>query len=474
MDKEENTDRIEGVWWLPEEPKERITGSLITDRNGAKLELTFEGASKSRFSNPHEKKYGVIHGISTDRKEFTLLECYVVEHLNFFSRSALQSQSQSILVNFILEGSLVPLDRIGEAFSALSLTWPSLTRWFLKSGVVITTDPGDPRNFTITNSQLDPISFSYSDEINIRFDFGVDKLPMGGPLSKSIDFREIVWVTLETDKPQGILYFLARLEELVHFFSICLSNYVYPERFTLSEATNISDDDTKPINIKLTLFSTLRAEPERFPSPGDAFVRFESIEDRFSEVLRKWAKVSKKIRPVRILYFSSSYGRNHQYLEAAFLSLAQAAEVFHRRIHGGNYLDREQYEDVILPALQDAIERSVPNEIKAIYNNRLAYFNEYSLSKRLKSMGEKYEELLKKFVPNWKKRIREVVEKRNYFTHFSDENVDTESHISNLTPCCNFLSLILELEFLAACDLDRKEISNWASECQPLLWKFMT
>lgn len=463
---------LEGFWWVPNDPEQQLAGRITSDNDAAKLILTIDSPNPSGgiFSNRDHRDYEVLHGRTTDGKLVTLLKCFDLNS----SWSSSGIEKRIILANYVLIGGLVPEEILDQAFSALSLKWPALQRWFFRSGVEVEHDKQTFRSFNITYKPQEEIRFPYSEDSEINFAFGTDKVPMGGPLAEGINFKEVVWVELQKNEPAGLNYYLERLNELVHFFSICVLEYNHPEKVALIGAFSIEKlDDGKEIPPLLDVYfsSVQEAESDRLPHPIEVLLPYGSIKEHFAGLLGNWAKVAESLSPARSLYFSSLYGQT-RYIESTFLSLAQAAEVLHRRRYGGTYIDTEDYESRVKPNLIDAIPQELPSDVKSAFTQRLSFFNEISLAKRLKELCRNNRGVLDSYVNDWKGKIRKVVSARNYYTHYSEAQGTRKPDINELVEAREFLRMILELEMLIATGISIEILHNRAKECQRYRWRF--
>jgi len=461
---------FEGFWWAPDDPGTQLAGRLISDDDAAKLILTIDSPGHLLFSKSESRDYEVLHGRTSDGKLITLLKCF---DLNT-SWSSSGIEKRVVLANYVLVGGLVPLERVENAFSELSLKWPGLQRWFFDSGVSVEHDDGDSRSFTIKYKAKKPFGFEYSKGLNIEFGFSTDKVPFGGPLTEQVEFKEIVWVMLKKDSPDSLGYYLEKLNELVQFFSICVLEYNQPQEVTLVGEFDIEtrEDDTKiPPHLQVYFSSVQKPQSDRMPHPVEILMPYGAIKESFKEILHSWAKVAEEVSPSRSLYFSSIYGTN-KYIESTFLSLAQAAEVFHRRRYGGTYIPVCDYQKSVLPALESAIPQELNGDVKQAYKQRLRFFNELSLAKRLKMMSSNHKSVFNVYAPDWKSKVRSIVKARNYYTHYSEGDGNEAPDINKLVEYREFLKMLLELEMLAASGVDKDLLHKQAKECQRYRWNF--
>lgn len=463
---------LEGFWWVPNDPDKQLAGRIVSDADAAKLILTIDSHSPSRgiFSDRQYRDYEVLHGRSTGGQLVTLLKCFELNS----SWTSSGIEKRIILANYVLVGGHVPAELLDKAFSKLWLKWPALQRWFFRSGIEVKHDKENFRTFSVTYQPHEEIGFAYSADSEIKFTFGTDNLPVGGPLAEGVNFREIVWVELHKNEPTGLNYFLERLNELVHFFSVCVLEYSQPEKMSL--IGNVSDENednetATPLVLDVYFSSVQEPESDRLPHPVEVLLPYGSIQTEFPSLIRNWAEAAESLSPARSLYFASLYGQT-RYIESTFLSLAQAAEVLHRRRYGGTYIDPEDYEIKVKPRLVNAIPQDLAPNIKMAYSQRLSFFNEISLAKRLEKLCQNNKDVLDSYVTDWKSKIRKVVSARNYYTHYSVMEGSKKPDINDLVEAREFLRMILELEMLLATGINTTLLHNRAKECQRYRWRY--
>lgn len=463
---------LEGFWWVPSDPEQQLAGRMVSDSDAAKLILTIDSPNPSGgiFSDRQSRDYEVLHGRTTGGKLVTLLNCFDLNS----SWSSSGIETRIILANYVLVGGLVPEELLDQAFSKMSLKWPALQRWFFHSGIIVEHNKGNLRSFSVSYEPHEQITFAYAEDSTVKFAFGTDKLPVGGPLAEGINFKEIVWVEISRNEPTDLNYYLERLNELVHFFSICVLDYNQPEKVTLigTFLVDKSDDGTeRPPVLDVYFSSGKEPESDRLPHPVEVLLPYNSIQAEFPKLLSNWAKAAETLSPARSLYFSSLYGQN-RYVESTFLSLAQAAEVLHRRRYGGTYIDPVDYDRKVKPSLVSAIPQHLPADVKEAYTQRLAFFNEISLAKRLKELCQNNKDVLDYYVTDWKSKVRKVVSARNYFTHYSEAQGKNKPRINDLVEAREFLRLLLELEMLLASGIDVELLHSRAKQSQRYRWRF--
>lgn len=117
------------------------------------------------------------------------------------------------------------------------------------------------------------------------------------------------------------------------------------------------------------------------------------------------------------LYFSDKY-IPEMYLEGKFLTLVQGLKTYHRRT-----MDKKSMDNDIYANLVENLVDQCPKENRDWLKKLLEHGNEIRLARRVKEIIEPY----KKHLGNNSKReklIRDIVNTRNYLTHYDESLKD--------------------------------------------------
>ena len=149
-----------------------------------------------------------------------------------------------------------------------------------------------------------------------------------------------------------------------------------------------------------------RATDARRP---DFLFRHADIAARLPEAFGEWLTQAERLSAVRALYMSAVHGKS--FLELRLLSLAQAAEAHHRRLHEGQdfYMDANAYNETVLPVLQQVIPENLDSSHRQSLRNRLKFGNEFSFRKRLTMLFEEHDAALGIVAPEPSKWIEPIV-----------------------------------------------------------------
>lgn len=459
------SEHFDGFWWLPESPDDEMSGRLIIGEDGARLTLTIN----SGLPQVDAKQSPVFHGRTSSGKPITLLACFVTSS----QWTSAGIELRTIFANYVLIGGDDAKSEDDKVFCKMSLKWPELNRWFRKTGLTVAHGTENFDSFDVSFRKPSPISLTYEDGTEVRFSFGTDRFPVEG--AHSVEFNEVTWVEIKPTSNESLNYYLERLSELIHFFSLCCLDYVEPVEVNL-----VSEDENATENAFRHTYHTARVRSDKKPNRDgkleayNSLLLYPAIEDDFPDVLSRWEQKCDSLKSIRSLYFYSLYGSN-RYIEAGFMQLAQAAEAIHRTQRGGNLVSKDAFKKKILPSLKKALNDSMAGEevdpdAVGQLESRLSYINQISLFKRLDELSTAHASALDTMLPKHKSFLRGIVKARNYFTHPSDgEEYPSASYLQLYR---EFLSTLIELEMLSQAGIKPSVLYEAAKKCETYRWRF--
>ena len=155
---------------------------------------------------------------------------------------------------------------------------------------------------------------------------------------------------------------------------------------------------------------------------------------------------------------------NESYLEYQFLSYSQALESYLRKNekYPDNYMEIDDYEN-IKNQMNDFIGELIKNDDhKNSLKNKIKFGNEISLRKRLKELTndlKNYKSINKIIDGNKNNFISEVVDARNYYTHYDDSS-NFKKNNEKLRILTFKLKILIELIILKELEFDKEFIDN--------------
>jgi len=397
----------EGIWWLPDKPKEQVSGTLkFTPEEGATLEL--RGSFKNIKNINKMVNSEIILGVSSNGKKITLYKCSKNESRMYFP-SFLSTSSCHVEIVFIGAHFQKPED---IKFKSISVYYTHLDEWVGISMFNIQHLP-DGKTIIIRYKQPDPIRATINDW-KIILDF---KVTTRSILQKA-NIEQRTYIRIEPSEEKSLDEYWNTIYHIRNFLTLGVAKPVYPLVIKGETEVNKEMIDGTIYYPPVEVFYRVPDIP-RLPEtllPHYMLFTFGDISNRFEFFLRNWFNKVSTLEPVYDLYFGTLYNP-HMYIEHQFLSLTQAVESFHRRTSKGKYLKDNEYKKVY-DALVNAIPDGVRSDLKDRLKTYLKYGNEFSLRKRLEEIFDKYQEVLNKFIENRDAFIKKVVNTRNYQTHY--------------------------------------------------------
>lgn len=457
-----NSFETQGIWWLPENPSLSSPGILkFHPRKESSLELLLN-ESKTPFDSK-DRQFEIIHGKSSEGKCFTLIGCL------FKSISVTGDIGKAKMLVFeILKG--FHLSSLNERLiRGARVKFNYLDRWVNKSGFKINAKKRK-MNYDVIYRTPKARKLKIHDGLSVEIAFN-HSIPFGSSWDGELDLYEHAVLHITTKSPESFQYFKKIIRVLQDFFSIASLRLAEPSSIMLEEAKN-SGNKEKPffqgavLLDRNTYFDPMGGPPH----PGDFLFRYTDVQEEIETLLKIWFDKSEMLWPSRILYISSLYAPEGSFVEPKFLSLCQAVETYHRRMHGGSYMQSADYEEQVLPLLERALPSSLGPSFKKSISMKLKFLHEYSLAKRIKLLFSEYKIILKDFMPanrEFRNKVANGISGlRNELTHYGKTKDEKGIIGSEIGFFEDFLRVVLEISFLKEMGLPLDRIMDLAGSTQ--------
>jgi hypothetical protein len=404
-----------GIWWIPEQSDKKVSGTLrFYPADNASLDLigSFKDVTELNiFQQPN-----IILGLTSDGKKVTLHKCY-------------ESKSSLSMPGFLKTSFVVSVVFIGHhferkediIFDSLSLNYSNLDEWAGISGFHQKLDTNSEGHLSRAE-----INYSYPQKVEAQLkDFRISlnyQFTMSGAFSE-FKLKQTTFLKIETHKPTHFDDYMDMCYHVQNFLSLAEGKAVYPLSIKAkARGCQTTLSDGKVVYNDIFIFYPIRDSSKSVKqlSRYDMLFSFQDISADFEKCFKNWFAKSETLKPVYDLYFGTLYNSS-MYLHHEFLSLVQAMETYHRRTHDGKYLPDEDYLKETYPALINAIPQTVSASFRESLKRKLIYLNEFSLRKRLEEILESCGELTNPLINNKVEFIEDVVNTRNYLTHFDKE-----------------------------------------------------
>lgn len=167
---------------------------------------------------------------------------------------------------------------------------------------------------------------------------------------------------------------------------------------------------------------------------------FDSVKNVIGSVVNNWIETYDLMEPALNLYFSTKVG--DKYLNSVFLSLVQGLETYHRRISDEYVMEKDEFDSLV----EDMIS-VCPEKRKQWLADKMKYGNEVSLRYRLKALMMPYKGCFGS-PEERKKIINDIVNTRNYLTHYDQSLKDSAARGNEMFLLCQKMEAIFQLQLL--------------------------
>ncbi|NQT97180.1 MAG: hypothetical protein HQ562_05500 [Candidatus Marinimicrobia bacterium] len=412
-----------GDWWLPENPKEIVSGRInYNPSKGIKLYLD------GFLYDPGEqgRENSIIHGIIHTGEYCTLFNCFYTNWT--ISGETKHAEIQAYEALFGIHTLIDPKFESVRIYSSGLTDWVQRKRIFVKS-VQSTT--------IITKTNLKPLKYSIPNQGLI---VKIESLSTESISWKHIDIKFKECLVIKPYKNQDKKWYRNKVNEIVQLFTLLINRKIIIEAEWFQKRKRIRGQN----KFRLFFIDHLIQLSGIFSKTEDhqirtEFIPFKKVEKQFDIIIANWFKKYAKIKAVMDQYMAAFYGADIGY-ELKFLSSVRALEAFHRSFFKGKYLSDTEY-DVIRKQIQNSIPK-IHNDHKEALKSRIYYGNEYSLRKRLKEILDSiYDPLMDLLIDNKRHFIDNIVNTRNCLIH-EDESLKQQ--------CLSFGNIIIATHKLKA------------------------
>ena len=454
---------ISGYFWLPRKPDQRLPGVLHVSETGeTTLEVigVFGNAMAALTDSPLDLPRVV--GVVENGDLVTLERCfYKNRNISFGGLS-----KSSIYANFLLRG--VQYDE-GEAItlSKFSFSLEGLDEWLSISGLRVEHN-WEEKSASIHFSPPKEVVYQLPDEMTLAFTFGWT-FP-GTPIVTEAKISQKAFVTLRSESLRPIEYFLALVFKVNNFLCFAIDETVSLDSaagYSSAITRDVGDGEKREVAVKLYYQSTPLSDARPKIAWHNMLFRYGHVADQLEDILKNWLSNYETSEPAFNLYFASKAGA-HKYLDGRFLSLAQGIETLHRRNSKDTFMPEAEFRELVI-----SLVKSCPPGQQDWLTKKMEYANELPLRRRIRQMLEPFESLYGD--PKQRKYfIGNVIDTRNFLTHYDEKLADQAATGESLWGLCMKLEALFQLHFLRLVGLDGDFIKNLVSENRALRNKLET
>jgi hypothetical protein len=418
-----------GLWWLPEKVENKVHGKLSFDvRNGAILSL--DGALNE---NPDTGSYYEIILGDSFGKRITLSNC-VLGNFEFTLIQDARKYTKSTFVVSVLYVGCHFAKRGDIKFSKASVRFSQLEDWLgerlfqyenrdTKEGLlehIIRMTLPKTRELTLSKLKIS-IWYGFSEAI-------------GDWLRPKLEAS--IGISLEVDNEADVNEFSQMVHDLRNFLSLVTGNSISILELKGSKESTAGSETIDILYRKETPGKVFFSYPS-FP------IQYKDVSERLNVYLENWFRLIKDVEPTYDLYFGTLSNQN-LFPNHEFLSLAQALESYLSRRFDNNIMPSELFEE-LKKKLMEAISQNASKYQKYLEPKVDYDMNRKSFRTKLKSFFETYGDMFSCFLDDKDRFVQDVVNTRNYYTHYPQELEGNPVKIEELP----FLSEKLRLTLLA-------------------------
>lgn len=408
---------VQGYWWLSGEKEYDIPGNLYSEDGSYYLEIL--GSFTDALLTTSE--YDYIYGFTVKGEKITLLNSM---GLGISFNSPGMSTEKLFIGSFIVGEHLSAIEK--QEFHSVDIVMTHSTNWFNTRPFEITTQTDKETNTLLkdTTTFIPPSTNNYyvpflGANISSNYNYSSRHNFVKGLSSEYIESFKVT-----PDKKQDYNWFDNVIKSINRLLILLINETSDFEKITFfGNQKNIQGTDLKTREKYYLYFSYRKRDIQKSLDTRKMLFTFQDVQDKLNIILDNWFEKEAELENVYNLYFSDFFNKNEN-METKFLNATQTLEVFHRSMgHGKLFSDEER--DSYIEAINEAIKDHLPESIYSEVNQKLKYFNEYSLSKRLRDIGNDLNKETKKFLFEKNRNSRDffhkVVMTRNYLTHYGEQ-----------------------------------------------------
>lgn len=443
----DNEIELKGFWFLPNNRDISFTGSFHYNRIDGCYLVIMGSFDKAFLSQEHP----IIHGNTLGGGDITLFECFrISSELNLENITVSKYFATYVLIGYNFK------EVKDLQFTSIKASISDLEDWVNIYGFEKLHFSPKEKSIELIYKKPKNLAFNITDDIDVNFEFEYN-FPIYKQVAK-VQISQTTYISLslknalsveELFNPFFILYrFLTfAYYDSPHILSIKLihatiyniigeSKIKYPLQVDLLYSDNFFNKNYKKGSVLQKSLFTYNQLHEHFPS-----------------MIKNWFSLYVKIGSAINLFNELLLKREHS-IEIKFLSAIQAIETFHRNLYGGYDLSQSEHSDRL-----NSIYTHVPEKLQTWLKSKLAFSNEISLRKRLMDLYSRIPtEVTSKLILDQKLFINEVLDARNYYTHYDPSLKNNIMSVEDISKAVEKLKILLVCLLLNELGLDDNNI----------------
>ena len=356
----ETIKEFKGLWWIPEDTENQVSGSLIIKNNNIVLETIGMLGSDSpidHLAGENVPQYDVIWGISSDGKEISVFNCY--ESISFNTNCPFPVAKYGVQVVAVGK-HIKSLSEVGNYDVKAYIE--ELSYWF-RPNIIHTGQHDKIFTFSADLENANQIVVTLDDGCKLELEGEVNITH--GKTGMQVEINQMTTLSFACSKPISMNDAKRNVFLFEQFLSFATLTPVQSDRFLLIDKEKDGNPKKKKIIEIYEKKDERSNDPERF---WEFLFVYETIKDSFSSIICKWY-AEKDMFPIRA-HLIDSIGHRGSFCSNDFLIVAQAVEGFYCRFRedGLNLTTilqnlRNEFSDISILELSD-------DDIKCIRDSR--------------------------------------------------------------------------------------------------------
>ncbi|MGJ5630121.1 HEPN domain-containing protein [Nostoc sp. CALU 1950] len=467
----EDFERV-GEWWLPEMPDRKVAGILkFNPTIGGTLELL-------------GSLINVQDGDQPSHPQLILGNCLggrvsLLNNSKIRSQLTLEGVGITIFQTRLICDGLHIANKVDLQFLSLSIHYSYLNQWLSVSNFDIKKSYEQGELNINCKNNISVIQTSLGEDIKLSFDvisFHEETWV------QDLEINQIAYATISFSEKRPLKEIEKIMLNFQNFLSFAIMHPVYPLIVTgimVAEIFDSLDGSYKQGAVSVKLYRPIldgfrEYQSALFPAKSplfhaDILFGFRKISNNFNTLIQNWFKKTDWLETVYNLYFSTFYNSN-LYLNNIFLILVQALEVYHRK--NPEFEQLETSEDKHTQRIE-LILNDTPIEHREWLKSKLKYSNEKRLAARLQAIFEYLSDIIlqlatardgfKRFSNKREQKhfIRQVVDNRNYLTHYDESLKNRIGDESKLYYITEKLKIIICLCLMKELGFNKEEVAQF-------------
>lgn len=315
---------IKGLWWLPNEENNQISGTLFIEKDKTILDtIGFLGDTSitKHFSGENVLQYDVIWGISSEAKEISIFNCH--ESMSYNTSSPFPIASYN--AQFVAIGKHISsLDEFGNYNVKAYIE--ELSYWFRPNCLHVDTQEQTQTHY-VDLKKANCIVVQIEDDCNLELQGEVNT-----SFSKSgmkVIIEQMSTLNFVCSKSISIRDALQKTYTFEQFLSFATLIPIQCDRLLL-----IDKDKAAITNRTIEIYYKKEDKSNDLERFWNYLFVYDSIKQHFSSIIKKWYR-EKDLFPIRT-HLIDSIGHKGSFCSTDFLTTIQAVEGFYCRFRKDN------------------------------------------------------------------------------------------------------------------------------------------